>query len=184
MYRVVRNKLHLLLYFNVHDRVGAVDFLDWFLPRSVGFARYKSVRDCVSDPFAFVTWVVRSGALLEAFRELDCSVLAPSFYEILEYSAFFNRVAHLCLWVAFVCPMVGAELAFVCPIYVCGSLANGKHQSAFQGQVGTVADCLNVASSVFASLTMTITCLSLSGVCLSGVPERGSLASSLSSLKL
>jgi hypothetical protein len=107
---------HLLLYFNVHDRVGAVDFLDWFLPHS-------SVRDCVSDAFASVTWAVRSGVLLKSFWELDYPVLTPSFYEILEYPALFNRVTQH--------TMVGAELAFVCLIYVYGSLVDGNHQFSF-----------------------------------------------------
>jgi hypothetical protein len=73
--------------------LGTVDFLDWFLPYNFGFTRYRSVRDCVGDPFTFTSWAIKSGVLLEAFRELDCSVLAPSFYIILEYSAFFDRVA-------------------------------------------------------------------------------------------
>jgi hypothetical protein len=51
-------------------------------------------------------------------------------------------------------------------------------------RVGTMADYLNVASSVSASSIVTITCLPLPGVCLSGVPERGSLASSLNSPEL
>jgi hypothetical protein len=83
------------------------------------------VRDCVRDPFASVIWVVRSRVLLKAFWEQDCSVLAPSFYEILEYSTIFNCVAQH--------TMVGAELVFARPVYVCGSLASGERQFSFHG---------------------------------------------------
>jgi hypothetical protein len=83
------------------------------------------VRDYVGNPFAFVTWVMRSWVLLKAFRELDCLVLVPFFYKVFEYSTFFNRVAQH--------TMVGAKFAFACSVYDLGSLAGGECQSAFQG---------------------------------------------------
>jgi hypothetical protein len=63
--------------------------------------------------------------MLEAFRELDCPVLAPSFYKVFEYTTVFNYVAqHM---------MVGAEFASTRLVYICGSLADGECQSTFQG---------------------------------------------------
>jgi hypothetical protein len=51
-------------------------------------------------------------------------------------------------------------------------------------RVCMAVDCLNVASSFPASSTITITRLQLAGAYFSGFPERGSLATSLSSPEL
>jgi hypothetical protein len=83
------------------------------------------VRDYVGDPFASITWAIRSRVLLKASRELDCPILTLSFYKIFEYPTIFNRVARYM--------MVGAEFAFARLIYVCGSLAKRECQSAFHG---------------------------------------------------
>jgi hypothetical protein len=47
--------------------------------------------------------------LLEAFRELDYSVVVPLFYKILEYPVFFDYVAQH--------TMIGTEFTFVRLVY-------------------------------------------------------------------
>jgi hypothetical protein len=107
-----------LFHFNVHDRVGTMDFFDRFLLRNFKSVWYQSVRDSISGPLASITWDVRGDTLLKTFWELDCFVLTSLFYYIFKNPTFFDRVTQH--------TMIRTEVSFFRLSYVIGPFIGWK----------------------------------------------------------